>query len=425
MKHVMKKSCIAVLLAAVMMFGAALSAFAAEASVKADGTRIRSDSSTDSAVVTTAAGGTTYTVLDTVTGSDGNTWYKVQVSDGQTGFVRGDLVNVSGEASDSAPEEVTSSAPTTPIQPMNVTTKETANIRSGAGTDYSRVGKIESGTEIQITGEAMASDGYKWYEMNCESKGVSGFIRSDFVEIDESAVVYSTGSEEPAENPEGEEAPAEEDQSAPADEEHKDYEIVYAPDDDGVYQYYLYNHIDSTKQKVESLLEMVNTLNDKYKEANKKLSTFKVLTILFGILTVVAAGLAVFFFLRSRADYEYYEEDFPEPQKEPAKKRPADPDRDRERPQRKSAPSDQGERERPRRNPDRPAQEGREGRRSEERPSEKSRPESRREDGERPSEKRRPAPEQGEERPQRKPRRPQNFLANDDDLEFEFLDMDE
>ncbi|MCR5502163.1 MAG: SH3 domain-containing protein [Lachnospiraceae bacterium] len=421
MKHIMKKSCIAVLLAAVMMIGTALSVLAADATVNSDGTRIRSDSSTDSSVVVTAGKGTTYTVLDTVTGGDGNTWYKVQVSDGQTGFVRGDLVTVSGDASDSSPEEVTSSAPTTPIQPMNVTTKETANIRSGAGTDYSRVGKIESGTEITVTGEAMASDGYKWYEMNCESKGVSGFIRSDFVEIDESAVVYSTGSEEAPEDTQSEEPAPEEDYSEDT-EEHKDYEIVYAPDDDGVYQYYLYNHIDSTKQKVESLLEMVNTLNDKYKEANKKLSTFKLLTIVFGILMVLAAGLAVFFFLRSRADYEYYEEDFEEKQPEAPKKRPAEGERERERPARRS--QGEGEPERARRNPER-QQEARDGRRSEERPSEKNRPEARREDRERAPEKRRPAPEQGEERSQRKPRKPQNFLANDDDLEFEFLDMDE
>ena len=428
MKGFCKKTCFSVILSAVLLIGTSLSAFAADATINDDGTRVRSDSSTDSAVVVTASKGTTYPVLDTVTGSDGNTWYKVQVSDGTEGYIRGDLVSVSGDAGDDAPSDVTSSSPVTPIQPMNVTTSETANIRSGAGTDSSRVGAIESGTEITITGEAMAADGYKWYEMNCDSKSISGYIRSDFVNVDEGSIVYA-GNEETSDNEgEGEEYPTDEiDENTAVDETHNDYEIVYTTDDDGVYQYYLYNHIDNTKQKVESLLEAVNTLNDKYKEANKKLSTFKILTILFGALTVIAGILAVFFFFRSRSDEYYYEEDFEE--KKPAREntRPKNPQPEREQAPRRPSSQGQAGEQRPRRRPEEA---------SEERPERKPRPEGekrpRREgeasaDAEERRSAQRPHPSsEDEERPaKRPPRRPQNFLADDDDLEFEFLDMDE
>ncbi len=429
MKGFCKKTCFSVILSAVLLFGTALSAFAADATINDDGTRVRSDSSTDSAVVVTASKGTTYTVLDTVTGSDGNTWYKVQVSDGTEGFIRGDLVTVSGDAGDAEPSDVTSSSPVTAIEPMNVTTSETANIRSGAGTDYSRVGAIESGTEITITGEAMAADGYKWYEMNCDSKSISGYIRSDFVNVDEGSIVYAGSASEEVPEGEDEEYPTDEiDESTVQDEAHNDYEIVYTTDDDGVYQYYLYNHIDNTKQKVESLLEAVNTLNDKYKEANKKLSTFKILTILFGALTLIAGALAVFFFLRSRSDEYYYEEDFEEPKK-PAKEsaRPQRSQPDREQGQRKSSSQDQDPEQRPRRRPS-------DAQGAEERPERRPRPEGerrpRREAEDADADERRSAPKQrpaaDEERQAKRPaRRPQNFLADDDDLEFEFLDMDE
>lgn len=62
--------------------------------------RIRSNASTTSQIVTTAASGVAVTVTGQATGTDGKTWYQVNfISDGTSveGFIREDYVDLSGE----------------------------------------------------------------------------------------------------------------------------------------------------------------------------------------------------------------------------------------------------------------------------------------------------------------------------------------
>lgn len=76
--------------------------------------RIRSNASTTSQIVTTAASGLALTVTGQATGSDGKVWYQVNfISNGSSvdGFIRSDYVNLSGELTPYTEEPQTPESP--------------------------------------------------------------------------------------------------------------------------------------------------------------------------------------------------------------------------------------------------------------------------------------------------------------------------
>ena len=444
MKKIFSKAVLSAMAASVLLLGLTVTSLADTVVMNEDGIRVRASSSTSSSVVTNGAKGDEYKVVETVTGDDGNTWYKIQVNDSSTGYVRGDLVKLNKEATEKPKEENTeanantasSLAPTQPT-PITETTATIAgnspvNIRSGAGTGYEKVASIEAGTSISLIGEAQDASGNKWYQFKCDSKNVEGYIRSDLITV--------SAPPAPAEGTEGEGAEGEfvegeefteaeselETYEAPVEEEPigGDYEIVYTTDDDGVYQYYLYDHINNTRQKVNDLLEAITTLNNNYQDVSGKLTTFKILTIVFGALMLVAITAAVLFFMKSRNAYEeeYYEDDFEDEEEEPLKA-----PRDNRGPSKnlRSSRYDRGYDEyedapSQRREDRRPVREERASR--DDRPVREDRPSRDERDS---REDRRSSRDEMPQRPQRRPRKAQNFLADDDEFEFEFLNMDD
>ncbi len=78
-----------------------------------------------------------------------------------------------------------------------VCTATSLNVRSGAGTSYSRVGMIYSGDSITVTGSTTASDGSTWYKIsytNSSGTKVTGYASAKYIEITGDAS-SSTGSE--------------------------------------------------------------------------------------------------------------------------------------------------------------------------------------------------------------------------------------
>ncbi len=59
------------------------------------------------------------------------------------------------------------------------------NVRSGAGTSYSSVGKLAKGTAITVVGEKTASDGKTWYQIRFTSGGTTqtGYVLSTYVKF--------------------------------------------------------------------------------------------------------------------------------------------------------------------------------------------------------------------------------------------------
>ncbi len=422
----------------IMMTILSVSALADSVEMGSDGIRIRSSASTSAAVVTTGASGDEYKIVETVTGDDGNTWYKIQVDGSTTGYVRGDLVKVKKDestqeqAADDAPNTASSLAPTVPT-PISQTTatiggNSSVNIRSGAGVGYEKVGSLDAGTSITLIGEANDSSGNKWYQFTCDSMGIEGYIRSDLITISQEIVPL----DENAENPEGEgmedteSEPVEEptEPETPSEPEARDYEIKYETDSDGVYQYYLYDYPNGNRQKVVELLDAVNTLNTRYQEASTKLTTFKILTIVLGVLALLGLGAALLFFIKYRnaGEVEYYEDDFEyddydDKPKTKRRKQFEEEEPDYGKPSNKKLPNEYAGDQRT------SSKDGGRALRSSER-SEK--PATRISSGQsqgRPSADDRRGPST-EER-SRRPRKAQNFLADDDEFEFEFLNMDD
>ena len=117
--------------------------------------------------------GTNYSIMSKVYEGDtlevigsSNGWYNVKLSSGKTGWVSGDYVSVSGSSSDTS----------TTIKTGIVNTS-VLNVRSGASTSYSIIGKVYSGNTVEIIG---SSNG--WYNIKL-SGGKTGWVSGDYVNV--------------------------------------------------------------------------------------------------------------------------------------------------------------------------------------------------------------------------------------------------
>lgn len=398
-----------VILAGALTVAMAVGAFASEAVITSDGTRIRSEASTNGSVVTTGAIGSSYEIVETVTAADGYTWYKIKINDTNTGFVRGDLVKVKETATtDTTANTASSNAPTTP-EAITETTATVAgdsavNIRSGAGKEYSQVTSLPAGTSITLIGQANDSAGNKWYQLRCDSKNVEGYIRSDLITVSEEPQVIAEGAENAGEDGvvdgEGEMTEEQPEVEEPVEtvSENNDYEIVYTTDADGVYQYYLYDHINNTRQEVVKLIDAVNTLQEDKLQNEQTISTLKLVSIICGALAAIFMILMVLFIIKARnaGDVEYYEDDFEDDDEEPEE----DVEqlrRHRDQGGSRSVSSSGSRSVNVQAAPQRAPQEVRKERSA--RPETAPKPSTR--------------------------RRPSSFLSDDDEFEFEFLNMDD
>ena len=100
-----KARILAICLVAAMLIGvlgASIATFAATATVQGSSVNVRQTASTSSSVVGTVNSGDTFDVGDPETGSDGQQWYKITLSNGQSGYVRSDFLNIQ---QDEAPQE--------------------------------------------------------------------------------------------------------------------------------------------------------------------------------------------------------------------------------------------------------------------------------------------------------------------------------
>lgn len=431
----------------VLGLAAAVSAFclfgfvseAAEGKIKADTAKIRAEASTGSEVVGSTVQGKTIDILDAVKDNAGMVWYKVSVTGGSFGYIRSDLVETSetievsggSTASESNTESEESkpkpaeTVPTAITEQKATVSQASVRIRSGASTSHDTVASLPQGTGITLIGEASDSAGNKWYQMTCSynNKTVEGYIRSDLItiggeaesneeqeETGESSEEAETTEGEPAEGEaaEGEaaegEAGSEEQEEQPAEPEYNDYEVVYTEE-----AYWLYDNVNGTRQRLEDLMNVVNTANQNNEVLQGQIQKEKIIVIVLAVFVVILVITVTLLLFKIRSlYYEDYEEEEEEEEPEPvpvrkkARRMPAEEEEPAPvRRKRPAAPEEAGGRERPA----------------------KERTSSQRTEG---GEKRMPRSEEQEKpAPKKTPRRSQNFLLDDDEFEFEFLNMDD
>lgn len=408
------KSILSLITAGVLTIGMAISAFASNAVIKEDGIRIRSEASTNGTVVKTGTAGEKLEIVESVTGTDGQTWYKVNTSAG-TGYVRGDLVTVE-QTEETASSQAPTQAEAMSETPAKIIGNAAANIRSGAGKTYNVVTSLDPDTSIVIIGQATDSAGNVWYQLRCDSKNVEGYVRYDLIEI--SQPIEQLEEEAEAETPENEEPETQEEeiQEVPtAAQNNNDYEVVYAEDADGVYNYYLDDHIKNQRIKVKDILDTLEELKVAYPEATSSLSTYKIIAIVAGVLALAFLGGMIFFIIKSRGvEEEYYDEDDFDDNNTRVNKRAYEDTRAQAVSQPRTAP------ERTQERVQKPVNQEYYNRRESSNPPVRStsRP------GGRPNGYGQEPPKPAQATATR-PRKPQNFLADDDEFEFEFLNMDD
>ena len=314
---------------------ASIAGLAASATVL-DTCNVRSEASATSSAVTQASKDSTVEVGDPVTNDAGETWYPVTLSDGTTGYIKSNLLNIEEtastttdttttttdttttdttadttgdtsadtsadgtDASESADTAASADVPTAQgegyaqaMTPTNATVSSDVNVRAGAGTDYTKIGELTAGTTLVAIGQAKDSNGDIWYQFYTTGtdQQMTGFIRYDYITLGDpvQTAQTDTSSQDTSED-------ASQDST-----EKPDYEAVYADDGSGTSEWYLYNNVTNTRKKISDMESAVDEANTLVTEAQSSVSHYRMITILFGVLFAVSLIAVIFLILNLR-----------------------------------------------------------------------------------------------------------------------------
>lgn len=295
---------------------------AGTAKVVADSGNIRENADSGSKVLASVKKNAMMDVIASKTDSDGYTWYKVWVNSEQTGYIRSDLVTVTGTisaettgstnnsgtqtaaGSDNSTETQSTETAAVNVSATDVATaKATADVRvrKGAGTNFDVAGQAKKGTEVKVSGVAADGEGKNWYQVsfNDSNQTVNGFIREDFLEVLSRV------------EPEAEEPVVEEPVVEEPVVETQDYYLKYMQNDQGEMDWFLFDNIQGTSQSLTKLLDVVDQVKNNELEEAKQLSNMRLiviaLVVVAGILIVVITVLI--FKLRDAYEYEYEDDE--------------------------------------------------------------------------------------------------------------------
>ena len=315
MKFIRQSAFFAVLICMVLMLvqQTSLSAYAmGKAKVVADSGKIRAGASTNTEAKASVVKDDELDIIAQTKDSNGYTWYKVYVNGTDTGYIRADLLS---EATGSIPTEeadtqsndaaaTEDTAQQTEFVQVTASTAaagkvvgDTVNVRENPSTKAAIAGKATGGTEVTISGETTDSAGKMWYQVSYGN--VTGFIRSDFLEITQMA------------EPEVEEVVEEVEEVVEEVQEpvNQDYELVYEANAEGVEEWFLYDYNRGTKQSLENLLTVVRQSQEEEKGAVSQLKTFKIIAIVLAAVILALVVVVTILIFKLRDSYEYVYED--------------------------------------------------------------------------------------------------------------------
>lgn len=363
--------------------------------------------------------------------ASGITWYQVYVDANTMGYVRADMIEKKGDGDiptvSVAAESQTAQAPedgeadaqessdagsaggseggaqveaqeTMDLQ--YASTKVQAKVRPDPSTSNNPVDSLAPDTQVVVSGKSEGSDSKTWYFVTFTGANGSertGFIRSDLLELGEMLPVEEEPEEEPVEEPE-----------EPAAAPRNDYELKIETDSEGVEQWYIYDNITGQKQKLVPLLESSysQSLDDKDDTDSivKQRIVIVVLAVLLAVLVIVTVIMA--FKLRD-AYYEDYEDEDEEDEEPSNERTPVKRTAERKRESGRRTSLEEERRSRRREEENGAGAERQERRRREREVTYRDEPDT--EEAVRPA----------------RARKAKNFLLDDDEFEFEFLNMDD
>ena len=172
-KKIVRNSAAAVLTLS-LLTGIASAAFGT-GTVTGSSVRVREEASTSSATLDTVSKGGKVSVLEDAQ----NGWYKVQVGD-QVGYMSAEYLDVAeGEVLDDTASTAEAEETETLYGLVNTSV---LNVRSGASTDYDRVGKLSGGTVVTILGESG-----DWYQISTDS--LTGYVSGEYLTVVDAAAL--------------------------------------------------------------------------------------------------------------------------------------------------------------------------------------------------------------------------------------------
>lgn len=299
-----------------------------EGTVTAKTAYIREKPDTDSTVIGSSSEGKKITIKDKTTDASGAVWYRVYVDGNTLGYIRSDLVkNEGGEvesiANDAADTSESQSESTTDDTSSTASTSmadgaetqaetamdaqyatisvEAAKIRTAPSTNNDVVERLEEGRQLVVSGQSNGSDGKVWYYVTFTGTNgaeKTGFVRSDLVTLGDMLPVEEEVFEEPVEEPVQEE------------NINNDYELKYEQDGNE-YVWYLYDNVNQYKQKLEPILEAAAQAQADGQSADTDTVVKQriIIVVLAVLLVALIITVIIMAFKLRDAYYEDYEED--------------------------------------------------------------------------------------------------------------------
>lgn len=387
--------------------------------------KIREKADTNSTVVGSASQGKTVTLKSEVADASGTAWYEVYIESGTTGYIRADLVEknndgdvpkVAAGSTDNqsdADAAASSGAPGATVQAENAmdaqyaTVSVNCKVRSAPSTNDTVVENLAVGAQVVVSGQSGgSSDNKTWYYVTftgANGSEKSGFIRSDLLSLGDMVPMPEEAPPEEPEMPVEPEAPV----------YNSDYELSYR-DAEGAW--YLIDYATGGEYPLSQLLNAVQNQSSEVSEDAKALVKQRIAIVVLIVLAVVLIIAVVIMAVKLRdAYYEDYEDDEEDEDE--------DEDDEDEEEEEEVAPS-----RRRRRVEEAEETPSRSRRRVEEEEETPSRRRRRAEEEETPSRRRRRMEEEEAPKPAANTaakRKAKNFLLDDEEFEFEFLNMDD
>lgn len=295
------------------------------AKVTASSAKIRKSADSSSEVIGSAEKDKTISIKSQTKGADGYTWYEVYVDANTLGYIRSDLVSITDGSTPPSSSNTTTTTTTTTATPApavnetpvdvtavepvsaTVTGGQSVRVRSNASTTSQIVTTAENGTALTVTGQAAGTDGNTWYQVNfiANNTEVTGFIRSDYVAL--SGELQAPSTKQPAEEQPAEDQPADDTQTSS-----KDWDTQLQGD-----SWYLLDMAGQKQYKIDDLfnsIDQITEINAQYDTNQKTISSQKVVIIILVILLVISvAAITLLIFkikdMMDAADFSNAEEE--------------------------------------------------------------------------------------------------------------------
>lgn len=177
-----------------------------QGTVTASSANIRASADVNSTALASVLSGNKVEIIEEVTGTDNQKWYKVVIDADSTGYIRADLVQKgegtvpTGTLTPSTPAPAASSDPSTSntnvtvntegvveVQPVSASvTNDQVRVRADSSTSSSIVTIVRQNVVLTVHGTKAGNNNDTWYYVSflMDNNEVSGFVRSDFVTLE-------------------------------------------------------------------------------------------------------------------------------------------------------------------------------------------------------------------------------------------------